>query len=80
MSQLICPFCGQREPGEFEFRKTLPAQAGPGVAAVYLRVERAGLSLEHWQHVHGCRAWLLVSRNPLTGAVLSTVLLPAESS
>ena len=31
--------------------------------------------MEHWQHLDGCRGWLLVRRNPSTGAVLETRLL-----
>jgi sarcosine oxidase delta subunit len=38
---------------------------------VYLRVDSTDLSVEYWQHVQGCRAWLSVERNPSTGAVLS---------
>jgi len=37
---------------------------------VYLRVDSLTHSVEHWQHIQGCRAWLHVERNPSTGAVL----------
>lgn len=70
MNQLHCPFCGARELHEFEFRKT-QGNAGPSaLAQVYLRVDRTELSVEYWQHVAGCRMWMLVRRNPSTGAVL----------
>ena len=78
MSRLHCPFCGARELEEFRFRKTL---AEPGTSAcdeVYLRVNRLTMSWEHWQHVNGCRAWLLVRRNPSDGTVLD-IRLAAES-
>ena len=75
MTQLACPFCGPRELREFEFRKTLPEPGGTPFARVYERVDRPALSVEHWQHVEGCRAWLLVRRNPSTGAVLELELL-----
>ncbi|MGO9037469.1 MAG: sarcosine oxidase subunit delta [Steroidobacteraceae bacterium] len=75
MSRLICPFCGPRELREFEFYKTLPAGAGSAFARIYERIDCPELSIEHWQHVGGCRGWLLVHRNPSTGAVLETRLL-----
>ncbi len=82
MRQLPCPFCGARELREFVFHKTLPAAASATAdasadefARTYLRVADPQLSVEHWQHVHGCRAWLLVRRNPSTGAVLAVQML-----
>ncbi len=75
MKRLGCPFCGARELHEFVFHKTLPEPDAGAVAAVYERVNRLDESVEHWQHLHGCRAWLLVRRNPSTGQVLATTLL-----
>jgi sarcosine oxidase subunit delta len=78
MRRLDCPFCGPRELREFEFRKTLPADAqGSALQQTYERVARVDLSVEHWQHVAGCRGWLLVRRNPSTGEVLEVRLLGA---
>ena len=78
MTRLVCPFCAARELHEFEFRKTMPNLQDTAFDRVYLRTEDPHLSLEHWQHVLGCRAWLLVYRNPSTGAVLSIRMLGAE--
>ena len=75
MTRLVCPFCGERELREFVFRKTVPQQGASAFERVYLRVEDPALSVEHWQHVQGCRAWLLVERNPTSGAVLSVRML-----
>jgi methylglutamate dehydrogenase subunit B len=73
---LPCPFCGPRELREFIFHKTLPAAASADeFERTYLRVADPQSSVEHWQHVNGCRAWLLVQRNPSTGAVLAVQLL-----
>lgn len=84
---MACPFCGLRPLEEFLFRKTVPnVVAGSGVSAgagtdagaftqVYLRVDSAERSEEEWQHVAGCRAWLVVDRNPSTGVVRSVALL-----
>jgi heterotetrameric sarcosine oxidase delta subunit len=77
MNQLQCPFCGARELQEFEFRKTRANVTTSEFSKVYLRVDSVDLSVEYWQHVQGCRAWLLVQRNPSTGAVLGIEALPA---
>lgn len=78
MTRLSCPFCGPRELREFLFHKTVPADAqGSPYQLTYERSASLELSVEHWQHVAGCRGWLLVHRNPSTGQVLKTVLLGA---
>ena len=75
MKRLSCPFCGERELEEFLFHKTLAEPAAGAYAAVYERSNRTELSVEHWQHLGGCRAWLLVRRNPSTNEVLEVRLL-----
>ena len=76
MTRLACPFCGPRELHEFEFRKTVPASdSRDEFERTYQRVTDPQLSIEHWQHVGGCRAWLLVHRNPSSGATLAVELL-----
>ncbi len=75
MSRLHCPFCGPRELREFRFHKTLPTEPGTAFAGIYERIDNPELSVEHWQHVEGCRGWLRVTRNPSSGAVLETRLL-----
>jgi sarcosine oxidase delta subunit len=80
MSGLWCPFCGSRELREFAFRKTLPtplASATP-FARIYERPGSLDESVEHWQHAAGCRAWLLVRRNPSSGVVLEVRLLGGQ--
>ena len=74
MTQLVCPFCGSRELEEFYFRKTVAEPDSTPTGEVYERVNRTDVSVEHWQHVHGCRAWLLVHRNPSTGQVIEVKL------
>ena len=80
MSRLTCPFCGPRELEEFAFHKTLPEPDAGDFAAVYLRTNRVDDSLEHWQHAHGCRAWLRVRRNPSTGEVREVALMGGRRS
>ncbi|MGH8239527.1 MAG: sarcosine oxidase subunit delta [Steroidobacteraceae bacterium] len=70
MTLHVCTFCGPRDLEEFHFRKTLPEPASTPVPRVYERLSRTDISIEHWQHLRGCRAWLLVHRNPSTGDVL----------
>jgi heterotetrameric sarcosine oxidase delta subunit len=75
VSRLVCPFCGPRHLREFEFHKTVAAPGAGAFAAVYERVNETQLSVEHWQHAGGCRGWLLVRRNPSSGAVLGIELV-----
>ncbi len=76
MSHIRCPFCGDRALREFEFRKTLPGSAATPLQSVYFRQDHPQVSVEHWQHQSGCRSWLLIVRNPSTGSILRTDLLP----
>lgn len=82
MSRLVCPFCGPRELREFQFHKTLPAPEASATAyqRVYERVGSLDRSVEHWQHTGGCRSWLLVRRNPSTGAILDVAQLTGGAS
>ena len=78
MTQIVCPFCGARELHEFEFRKTIFTAADSEFARVYLRVDCWDSSVEHWQHLHGCRSWLQIERNPSTDAIRSVRLLSGD--
>ncbi|RWE80666.1 MAG: sarcosine oxidase subunit delta [Mesorhizobium sp.] len=71
--RITCPFCGERELGEFTYLGDATPQrpaADAGEDAVYdyvyLRDNIAGVMSEHWYHGGGCRAWLKVTRNTLT--------------
>lgn len=71
--RIVCPFCGERELGEFTYLGDAKPQrpaADAGEDAVYdyvyLRDNVAGVMSEHWYHGGGCRAWLKVTRNTLT--------------
>ena len=78
--QLDCPHCGLREVEEFHCRGTVPEFDGDSLEGIYLRIDRPDVSREYWQHVDGCRSWLLVCRNPSTNAVLSIEILAAATS
>lgn len=65
-----CPFCGEREAAEFQFRATLPDLQGTAAERLYLRRSDPHRSIEHWQHVGGCQLWLELTRDLTSGAVL----------
>jgi heterotetrameric sarcosine oxidase delta subunit len=75
--RITCPYCGERGHDEFTYlgdatvkRPSVEdiAPAGPDLLKqwgdyVYLRDNPAGLHRELWQHVSGCRAWLVLTRH-----------------
>lgn len=74
--RLVCPFCGDRELDEFQFRQLVPEPPeGSAAARVYDRVDRPDQSVEYWQHLQGCRTWLVVRRDPTTATVVSVHVL-----
>jgi len=74
--RITCPYCGPRGSEEFAFRGGADARRPNGGDAdawheyVYLRDNVAGVYREYWQHVHGCRAWLMVTRDTRSHEVL----------
>ncbi|MCP8937675.1 sarcosine oxidase subunit delta [Alsobacter sp. SYSU M60028] len=83
--RITCPHCGERGNEEFAYlgdatvrRPDDAGAARPGAPEferwmdyVYLRDNPAGRHRELWQHVHGCRAWLVVTRDISTHAIFS---------
>jgi methylglutamate dehydrogenase subunit B len=65
-----CPFCGERETAEFQFRGTRPDVNGTAPERLYLRRADPKRSIEHWQHTAGCQMWLELTRDLTSGAVL----------
>ncbi len=67
--RLTCPYCGERDGREFVYRGDATPQrpADDALEAfhdyVFLRDNRAGVMAELWQHVAGCRSWLVVTRD-----------------
>lgn len=80
MNPFPCPFCGPRPIEEFAFHKTLPNVDGGEFESVYLRRDSAVLSVEHWQHRYGCRAWLEVRRDPSGSDVHEVRLLTGPAA
>ena len=81
--RITCVYCGERGSGEFSYLgdaaperpRDPPGEALDEAAMkrwtdyVYLRDNPAGLHRELWQHVAGCRAWLVVTRDTVTHAI-----------
>jgi methylglutamate dehydrogenase subunit B len=82
--RIKCPHCGERGHEEFAYlgdatvhRPDDAFAATPDDPAfarwmdyVYLRDNPAGAHRELWQHIHGCRSWIVVTRNISTHAIL----------
>ena len=76
-----CPHCGPRDHTEFSYGgdATLRRPADNATLEtwndfVYLRDNPRGAHEELWQHVQGCRAWVVVRRDTLTHAITDTRL------
>ena len=77
-----CPLCGSRNHDEFLYygdaSKTRPAHDSRNVDEwfdyVYNRQNPKGSHTEYWQHLNGCREWLVVERDTATQKVLSVRL------
>jgi methylglutamate dehydrogenase subunit B len=79
--RITCPYCGSRGIAEFTCQGNTPpprpADTAPEAAwvdFVYVRDNPRGPVSELWQHVQGCRAWLVVTRDTASHAVLEVEL------
>ena len=78
MIRIQCPFCGERDHSEFGYGgdgsivyPALDASTEEWEKAVFQRENIRGLQTETWQHVSGCRQWLIVERDTLTHEIRS---------
>ena len=78
MIRIPCPVCGLRDHSEFSYEgdasvvyPALDAPEDDWFEAVFLRDNPRGAHTEYWQHVNGCRAWLVVERDTLTHEIAS---------
>jgi len=76
--KINCPFCGPRCISEFSYGgdasvqyPPLEAPADEWHAAVFLRENIRGRQIETWQHLQGCRSWLIVERDTATHEIFS---------
>jgi|SRR5262245_5789991 len=82
--RIKCCYCGVRSSEEFSYLgdatrrrpENFDGKAEDDAARqrwhdyVYLRDNPAGPHRELWQHVSGCRAWLVVTRNTRTHEIV----------
>jgi heterotetrameric sarcosine oxidase delta subunit len=82
--RISCCYCGERGHEEFSYlgdASVVRPESDAGVPLddagrqrwmdyVYLRDNPSGEHRELWQHVAGCRAWLVVTRNLRTHEIL----------
>ena len=76
--KLPCPYCGEREVGEFRYGGDASKQRpthGSGSQAewhdyYFLFDNPKGEHEEYWQHVLGCRRWFKLRRDTSSNTVL----------
>lgn len=78
MLRIPCPFCGVRDHSEFAYGgdativyPDLEDHIEDWNAAVFMRENQRGIVQETWQHIHGCRSWIKVSRDNVTHEIIS---------
>ena len=78
MIRIPCPFCGERDHSEFSYGSdatiAYPALDAPIAEwhnAVFQRQNICGMQLETWQHLNGCRMWLVVERDTMSHEIRS---------
>jgi len=82
MLRIDCPFCGERDHDEFTYGGDATVER-PALDDrdperwhdyVFLRRNPKGPHREFWQHVLGCRAWLIVERDTATHEILGVAM------
>src|SRR5699024_7236700 len=87
MLRIPCPWCGERDHTEFIYggdastpwpadplapaATAVSGTAGDRAPDLYRRDNPAGRHLEYWQHVRGCRRWLVVERDTVSHEIFS---------
>jgi heterotetrameric sarcosine oxidase delta subunit len=82
MLRIECPCCGSRPHDEFRYGGDAAVQRPAHddtdterwFRYVFQRANPKGLHREFWQHVMGCRRWLVAERDTITHAITSVVL------
>jgi len=85
MLLIDCPWCGERAQNEFRYagdaERPRPADLerapdtgdrSPWFRQVYLRANPRGSHRELWQHVFGCRGFVVVRRDTATHEIYET--------
>ncbi len=82
MLRINCPHCGERDYTEFRYggdaHKQRPAHGTGDLKRwhdhVFVFDNPRGAHREYWQHVLGCRQWLVLQRNTATNATGAATL------
>lgn len=81
MLLIACPHCGPRNHREFAYGGDANSRRPPESGGeqdwfefVYMRDNPRGPHRELWQHVQGCRAWIVVTRDTATHEIGDTSL------
>ncbi|MEM7429784.1 MAG: sarcosine oxidase subunit delta [Pseudomonadota bacterium] len=80
--RITCPLCGERDYGEFSIYGDASRQRPHNdntdpetwYEYVFLRTNPKGRHQEYWQHIQGCRQWLVVDRDTVTHEVYNVSL------
>ena len=86
--RVTCPLCGERDRREFYYQGEAVALQRPAPDAgddawqdyLHLRENLTGERRDLWHHEAGCGAWLVVTRNTSTHAILDVVLAQYEAA
>jgi len=78
--RLPCPICGERDRREFYYQGVAMARPAPEAAPqlwddyMHNRKNVAGVVEDLWCHEAGCAAYMVITRNTVTHAVLGSRL------
>ncbi|MFN0217200.1 MAG: sarcosine oxidase subunit delta [Hyphomicrobium sp.] len=81
--RINCPYCGERGLDEFVFMgdaaptrpsPDLPSAVEDFTSFAFERANRPGVNDELWQHIAGCRSWLVVTRDTLNHEISAVAI------
>ena len=91
--RITCPFCGERDLGEFTYLGDAAPQRPLGAAGARPRARakpstttstcatiRPVRMREHWYHGGGCRAWLIATRDTRSHAFQAVEAAPGAGA
>lgn len=85
MLLIPCPHCGARAQAEFVYERTMDsvvrigAEPDDAMETLFTRTNPRGEDEELWRHSFGCRAWMVVTRNRVTNAILAVRAIGPEA-
>lgn len=79
MLRVTCPWCGAREQVEFSCHGEAGIARPTNCSSlddrgwgeyVFFKENAKGITLERWEHIHGCRRWFIALRDNVTDCFL----------